>query len=236
MNATTVRHIDTHFPAPLPDGPQAPDYRGIETILQSTLQQVDAEGLYLHRLRPETARAHLVAFAGPPAEEFAAPAGEHLARKTPIVLQADAWRDARLARFPEFAAHKFKGAVSIPAVESGITIGILNVCRRSGLPLKPGELALLLQLSLPLGALLTAAETNQALRTEVGRLGRQLADRKIIERAKGLLQSRFEWTEEQAYGHLHRTCHRRRVAMREVALEVIENGGLHLLGEVAGAE
>jgi len=236
MYATTIRHIATHFPAPLPEVPPAPEYQAIGTVLQSALNQVDAEGLYLHRLHPETARARLVASAGLPAEEIASPAREHLARKTPIVLPDGAWRDARLARFPEFVAHKFEGVVSIPAVEFGVTIGILNVCRRPGLPLKPADLALLLELSLPLGALLIAAEANAALRVEVGRLSRQLADRKIIERAKGLLQSRFEWTEEQSYGYLHRTCRRRRVAMRDVALEVVENRGLQLVEEVASAE
>jgi len=229
----TIHHIDTH---PHSERPAAAEYQGIETILQSALDRLDADGLYLHRLHTETARAWLVASAGLRAEETASPAGEHLARKTPIVLQNGAWRDARLARFPEFAAHRFEGAVSVPAVASGSTLGILNVCRRSGLPLKPADLALLLELSLPLGVLLRVAEANAALRMEVGRLSRQLADRKIIERAKGLLQSRFQWTEEQSYGYLHRTCRRRRVAMREVALEVIENCGLHLVGEVAGEE
>jgi len=219
-----------------PEVPAAPEYHAIETILQSVLDRVDAEGLYLHRLHPETARAWLVASVGLPAGNISSPARDHLGRKTPIVLQDDAWRDARFARFPEFATHKFEGVVSIPALESGITLGILNVCRQSGLPLKPADLALLLDLSLPLGALLTAADANVALRREVGRLSRQLADRKIIERAKGLLQSRFEWSEEQSYGYLRRTCRRHRVAMRELALEVIENRGLHVVAEVASAQ
>jgi hypothetical protein len=232
MYATTVGHIDTH-PHRDAHWVREVEYDAIETVLQSALSRVDAEGLYLHRLHGETARAWLVASAGLPVEEAASPAREHLGRKTPIVLQDGAWRDARFARFPEFAAYRFAGVVSIPAVESGITLGILNVSRRSGLPLKPADLALLLDLSLPMGVLLTAAEANSALRMEVGRLSRQLADRKIIERAKGLLQSRFEWTEEQSYSYLHRICRRRRVAMREVALEVVENRGLDLAGEVA---
>ena len=52
-------------------------------------------------------------------------------------------------------------------------------------------------------------------------LNRRLADRKLLERAKGLLQTRFRWTEEQAYLHLRNISRRRRTPMREIAQEVI---------------
>jgi AmiR/NasT family two-component response regulator len=67
------------------------------------------------------------------------------------------------------------------------------------------------------GALLEA-NANSA------RLAQRLADRKLYDRAKGLLQAIHAWTEEEAYQHLRRTSRRRRIAMREIALEVIEQG------------
>jgi len=67
-----------------------------------------------------------------------------------------------------------------------------------------------------------AAEAAKVdLRREVDNLNRRLADRKLLERAKGLLQTRFRWTEEQAYLHLRNISRRRRTPMREIAQEVI---------------
>jgi AmiR/NasT family two-component response regulator len=52
-----------------------------------------------------------------------------------------------------------------------------------------------------------------------------LADRKLLDRAKGLLQASFQWTEEEAYLHLRRTSRQRRTPMRDIAREVIDLAG-----------
>ena len=60
------------------------------------------------------------------------------------------------------------------------------------------------------------------LETEVEALSRKLADRKLLDRAKGLLQASHQWTEEEAYLHLRRTSRQRRTPMRDVAREIID--------------
>jgi AmiR/NasT family two-component response regulator len=58
-----------------------------------------------------------------------------------------------------------------------------------------------------------------------------LADRKLIEMAKRVLQATFQWNEEQTYFYIRNASRRRRTAMREIAWEVIE----HLAPEGAAA-
>ena len=111
----------------------------------------------------------------------------------------------------------------MPLIDRGATLGILNICRVRPASLDPRELTYLLGLSLPLGALLAGSDENQSLRGEVERLTRQLADRKLIDRAKGILQARFAWTEEQAYLYLRRSSRSRRTPLRDIALGIIEN-------------
>lgn len=48
----------------------------------------------------------------------------------------------------------------------------------------------------------------------------------MLERAKGLIQAQFEWSEEQAYLHLRNLSRRRRTPLREIATEVIEGRSL----------
>jgi AmiR/NasT family two-component response regulator len=99
--------------------------------------------------------------------------------------------------------------------------GLLNVCRTQRVSLKPREFAFLLSLTAPIAALLAASAARLTLEREVEKLTQQLADRKIMERAKGVLQSRFQWTEEQSYLCLRNLSRRRRTPMRLVAQEVI---------------
>jgi AmiR/NasT family two-component response regulator len=48
-----------------------------------------------------------------------------------------------------------------------------------------------------------------------------LEDRKLFDRAKGVLHARFGWTEEEAYYHLRRTSRQTRAPMRSIAQHVI---------------
>jgi AmiR/NasT family two-component response regulator len=93
-----------------------------------------------------------------------------------------------------------------------------NFCRTGGASFKARELAFLVGLSAPLAALLTTS----SLREELERTAQQLADRKLLERAKGLLQESFGWTEAEAYLQIRRLSRQQRTPMREIARQVID--------------
>lgn len=61
----------------------------------------------------------------------------------------------------------------------------------------------------------------QALESEVGDLQQRLETRKVVDRAKGLLQTQFGLTEPQAFRWIQKTSMDRRLSMREVAEAVI---------------
>ncbi|WP_331272628.1 ANTAR domain-containing response regulator [Motilibacter deserti] len=65
-----------------------------------------------------------------------------------------------------------------------------------------------------------------ALETEVTDLNERLETRKIVDRAKGLLQTQLSITEPEAFRWLQKTAMDRRVPMREVARGVIDAGGV----------
>jgi two-component system, response regulator PdtaR len=68
------------------------------------------------------------------------------------------------------------------------------------------------------------------LEREKGELERRLEERKLVERAKGLLQQEGA-TEESAYLQIRRTSRQRRVTMAVTAKEIIsahENGAVEL--------
>lgn len=61
----------------------------------------------------------------------------------------------------------------------------------------------------------------QGLQDQVGSLNDRLEARKVVERAKGLLQEHEDMGESEAFRWLQRTAMERRLAMREVAEQVI---------------
>jgi AmiR/NasT family two-component response regulator len=63
----------------------------------------------------------------------------------------------------------------------------------------------------------------EVLRREIEKLTQKLAARRILERAKGILQAEFGWTEEEAYLRIRRLSRQNRIPMREIAIAVIES-------------
>ena len=65
----------------------------------------------------------------------------------------------------------------------------------------------------------------RALALEVADLGEQLATRKVLDRAKGVLQQQMSLTEPEAFRWIQKTAMDLRRSMREVAEGVLEHGG-----------
>ena len=199
------------------------------SLLKAVLRQSGAEGAYLYQFENSGASARLVTYAGiTPQADFSIVEGlaarGHYDRQSPLVIHREAWTDVRFGAFPEFWTHRFEGVASIPLLHEG-SQGLLNLCRFEPASLTPGQADFLFALSLPFGALLAAGAENAELRQELDKVQQRLADRKLLDRAKGLLQAHFAWTEEEAYLHLRRESRQRRTAMREIAQEVIASGG-----------
>ena len=63
----------------------------------------------------------------------------------------------------------------------------------------------------------------KALEAEVASLGERFETRKLVDRAKGLLQTQYGLTEPEAFRWIQKTSMDKRLTMREVAAAVIES-------------
>jgi len=71
-------------------------------------------------------------------------------------------------------------------------------------------------------SLVTTAERLRTARQEMEEAVRKLEDRKLIDRAKGILMDRFDLSESVAYKRLRDTAMRQRKPLREIAQSIIE--------------
>jgi len=69
-------------------------------------------------------------------------------------------------------------------------------------------------------------EERKALHREVASLEDQLATRKVVDRAKGMLMDRYGLSENDAFAFIQKTAMRERVTMKMVAQRIID-GELH---------
>ena len=141
-----------------------------------------------------------------------------------VALPANAAADVRFKRFQALVEDTYEALLSVPLLSSGEVIGVINVHHRHPHPHSTDEVALLTFVGEQMGGAIAKsvlAEENARLLEESAEMRRQLETRKLVERAKGILQHRHNLTEEEAYLRLRNESRRLRRPMRELAEAII---------------
>ena len=107
--------------------------------------------------------------------------------------------------------------MSVPILAGGRLVGVLNLQHSKPHEHTPRERKLVSTL----GHLVGSEIERARLDSEVAKLTGQLETRKLLERAKGILQRDTGFTEEQAYLRLQQESRRRRITMKQVAEAVV---------------
>jgi GAF domain-containing protein len=118
----------------------------------------------------------------------------------------------------------YEAFLSVPLVTGGDLIGVINVHHRESHVHSTEEVTLLTFVGEQMGGAIVKsrlANQNQKLLEETNELKKQLESRKLLERAKGILQHRHNLTEEEAYLRLRNESRRMRRPMRDLAEAII---------------
>ena len=158
--------------------------------------------------------------------------------KSVVALAANAGEDARFKRFQILIEDTYEAFLSVPLIASGDLIGVINVHHRQLHEHKPDEIALLTFVGEQMGGAISKsllADQNARLFEETQEMKRQLETRKVVERAKGILQQRYTLTEEDAYLRLRNESRRLRRPMKDLAEAIILSEELSRKSEAPGA-
>jgi hypothetical protein len=199
-----------------------------EPLLALCRTQTRADGAYVYALDASAQRLKLVAWSGLQPTvvdrfqaDLAAGADAWTAPRAAITSPMLAWEDVRFRSLPEFVQHQFESVLSLAFGTA--PPGFVNLCRRNAIPFTPDETAFAASIALGLGNLLKLPGA-QEIERQPAKPNRGLESRKLIDRAKGILQDRFGLSEEDAYFRMRRTSRQRRKPMGEIALLVIDSG------------
>jgi signal transduction protein with GAF and PtsI domain len=137
--------------------------------------------------------------------------------REPVAVFQEAYKDPRFQRFNELPEDRYEAFLSVPLFSRGRLVGVMNLQHRDSHVYTEREIGLLATVGSLAGAEIELAR----LETQNSELSQQLETRKIVERAKGILQRDLGLTEEQAYLSIQRQSRQKRKTMKEIAEAII---------------
>lgn len=137
--------------------------------------------------------------------------------REPVAVARNAFEDPRFKMFNDLPEDRYEAFLSVPLVCSGRALGVINVQNRAPYHYSPREISLTATVGFMVGAEIERAR----LASENSALSARLESRKLVERAKGILQRELKITEDEAYRALQRESQQRRKSMKEIAEAVL---------------
>jgi len=144
--------------------------------------------------------------------------------KSVVALGSRAGADERFKVFPALIEDTYEAFLSVPLMSAGEAIGVINVHHRKPRQHPAEEISLLTFIGEQMGGAISRArleDANNRLQEETAELKRELETRKVVERAKGILQRSHGLTEEEAYLRLRNESRRMRRPMKDLAEAII---------------
>jgi len=137
--------------------------------------------------------------------------------REPVAISEKAWQDPRFEIFQALPEDTFEAFLSVPLTCRSRVVGVINLQHRAPHVYKPKEIRMISAIGFLVGAEIELARLEEVN----SNLSEQLQTRKVVERAKGILQRDLHMSEEQAYLALQRQSRQKRKPMREIAEAIV---------------
>ena len=139
------------------------------------------------------------------------------AHRTPVAVGSHAFDDPRFKTFNELPEDRYEAFLSVPVLSRGKLVGVINLQHRRPHDHTQREIQLISTIGFLVGAEIETAR----LEIENSQLSERLETRKVLDRAKGILQRDLGLTEEEAYLTIQRQSRQRRKTKKEIAEAII---------------
>jgi uroporphyrinogen-III synthase len=137
--------------------------------------------------------------------------------RQPVAVGRQAWEDPRFQTFNELPEDRYEAFLSVPVLSRGKLVGVINLQHRQPHNHSRRDIQLISTIGFLVGAEIETAR----LEVENTQLSERLETRKILDRAKGILQRDLSITEEEAYLTIQRQSRQRRKSKKEIAEAIV---------------
>jgi signal transduction protein with GAF and PtsI domain len=139
------------------------------------------------------------------------------ANRAVVAISQNASQDPRFQFFNDLPEDKYQAFLSVPLLCRGGLVGVINLQHIQPHVYKQRDIRLITTV----GFLVSAEIEMARLETKNSQLSEQLETRKLVERAKGILQRDMGFDEERAYLALQQQSRQTRQSMKRIAEAVI---------------
>jgi len=137
--------------------------------------------------------------------------------RQPVAVATHAFQDPRFQTFNELPEDRYEAFLSVPVLSRSKLVGVINLQHRQPHEHSRRDIQLISMIGFLVGAEIEMAR----LETENTQLSERLETRKVLDRAKGILQRDLGITEEEAYLTIQRQSRQRRKTKKEIAEAIV---------------
>ena len=137
--------------------------------------------------------------------------------KKTVVLKKQAFKDARFKPFKELPEDRYEAFLSVPIVDQEGIVGVINLQHKLPYSFTKKEIGALEAIV----KIVSSAFKTIVLERKISKLENSLEERKLVERAKGILMKIRKISEAQAYEIIRQEAMKKRKNKRDIAEAIL---------------
>lgn len=134
-----------------------------------------------------------------------------------VAIEKKAYLDERFKPFKELPEDKFESFLSVPILNETGTIGVLNIQNKEPYIFTKQQIKTIESLV----KIIASAFAKTVWERKINKLETQLEERKVIEKAKGILMREKNISEQDAFAFMRKESMNKRKSMKEIADAII---------------
>jgi len=137
--------------------------------------------------------------------------------KKTVAIKEKAYLDPRFKFFKELPEDRYEAFLSVPIIDKQGLVGVINLQNKKPKVFSKKEK----QMVEIFASVIASGLRKVILQEKLGFLEEKLEERKIVEKAKGILMKKENLTEEEAYKKMQKEAMKKRKRLKEIAEAVI---------------
>ena len=137
--------------------------------------------------------------------------------KKTVIITEKAYKDKRFKSFEELPEDRYEAFLSVPITNKSGSIGVINLQNKEKFLFKSEQTEMLEAIV----KIISSAFAQMVLQKKVGELENKLHERKLVEKAKGILMKKDGMNEQEAYTLIRQEAMKKRKPLSEIAQAIL---------------
>ncbi len=134
-----------------------------------------------------------------------------------VIISEKAYSDNRFKGFKQLPEDRYEAFLSLPILDKSGSIGVINLQDKEKYNFEKEQTEILEAIV----KIVSSAFAQMVLQKKVGELENKLQERKLVEKAKGILMKKDGMSEQAAYALIRQEAMKKRKSLKEIAEAIL---------------